>query len=164
MIGQAELNFRTDMLSPLPCRERHIFLVHGYHTAEDGARKMYDRFMEDFGPHAQSIKDEVVFVFWPGDEAFPPISGLCYLWKIPKARSVGRQFADYLSTLRSPRDTPCEIILIAHSLGCRLVLETCRALEQQEPPVRHRIRLVLMAAVPVALVDDRGYLRPTVGG
>jgi len=126
---------------------------------------MYDRFVEDFGPRAQSLKDEVVFVFWPGDETFPPISDLCYLWKVPKAKAVGRLFAGCLHALRSPRDTPCDVVLIAHSLGCRLVLETCSALAQLEPRTGHRIRLILMAAaVPVGLVAGQGYLRPAVGG
>jgi hypothetical protein len=125
---------------------------------------MYDRFVADFGSGAQSLKDEVAYVFWPGDETFRPLSGLCYLWKIPRAKAVGRQFAAYLSALRGPLGTPCEIILIAHSLGCRLVLEACKALAQIEPRARHRIRLILMAAaVPVALVDRQGDLNPAIG-
>jgi hypothetical protein len=143
MIGQAEVNFRTKKFDTLPRRERYIFLIHGYHVSEAAARKMYGSFVADFGPDARSLKDDVVFLFWPGDETFRPLSGVCYLWKIPRARAVGRQFAAYLNTLRSPRNTPCEIVLIAHSLGCRLIL--------------------MGAAVPVELVDSRGYLRPAIG-
>lgn len=164
MFGQAELNFRTNRLTPLPQRERHIFLIHGYHVSEEAARKMYGGFVADFGPDARALKDEVVFVFWPGDETFRPLSGLCYLWKVPRARAIGRQFAAYLNTLQGPGNGPCEIVLIAHSLGCRLVLEACKALAQQLPRAGHRIRLILMAAaVPVELVDSRGYLRPAIG-
>ncbi len=163
-MSQPELNFRTNRFDSLPRRERHIFLVHGYHTPEEKARKMYDRFVTDFGPDARSLMDDAVYVFWPGDETFRPLSGLCYLWKIPQAKAVGRQFAAYLNALRGPLDTPCEIILIAHSLGCRLVLEACKSLAQLEPRAGHRIRLILMAAaVPVALVDRQGYLRPAIG-
>jgi pimeloyl-ACP methyl ester carboxylesterase len=60
------------------------------------------------------------------------------------AERCGPKLAEYLESLEAPRrsETP-QIIIIAHSLGCRLALEAVSAVSAK---VRRNITLILMAA------------------
>ena len=132
-----------------------ILLVHGYNVDEEVAQKGYNQFRDHLrvlGSHI--LADKLGEVYWPADERWKLISTLRFSNKVPRARQVGRLFAEYLVSRKQPR----QLVLIAHSLGCRMVLETLRILAERRS--RPQVKLFLMAAgVPVPMVEPEGRLR-----
>jgi hypothetical protein len=60
-------------------------------------------------------------VLWPGSS--PTLGALCYPWKEGPADETGTRLATALDSL-----APRRLSVVAHSLGCRVVLQTLRAL------------------------------------
>ena len=141
-------------------RRRLILLVHGFNVSEDQAeQKQYQPFEKRL--HQHGVKWDIGEVYWPSDGRIPIVRNLQYPWLIKHAIECSSVFAKYLEKRRGFNNNPCEIVLIGHSLGCRLILETLRVLANQRGTNNTIcVTAILMgAAVPVSLVKGNGYLR-----
>jgi esterase/lipase superfamily enzyme len=141
-------------------RDRLILLVHGFNVSRDQAK------IEQYLPFEMrldqcGLKWDVAGVYWPADGCIPFVKNIQYPQLIKRAIECSFQFADYLKNLKKIDNSPCEIVLIGHSLGCRLILETLQVLaNQSETNSTISITVILMgAAVPVALVESIDCLR-----
>lgn len=135
---------------------RRILLIHGYNSSETQSGQAMRGFRaslaECFGP----LLDETFTATWPGKG---PTSALEYPWTIKYARAAGRTLFREIRT-RYGAAGPGELVLVAHSLGCRVVLEALRRVARTgRPPGLQRLTVVLMApAVPVEMVQATGTL------
>lgn len=88
---------------------------------------------------------------WPGDHPSLPFSSLTYFAKVEMTPGIGAVLAGYLAA----RPNSQEVVIVAHSLGCRLALETLEELALRDPSAGSRVPAVflLAAAVPAPLCE-----------
>jgi pimeloyl-ACP methyl ester carboxylesterase len=169
----------SDRTSPVAAR-RIVLFVHGYNNDEAKAAKSYRaakaKLVDVVG---RARLDRVWTLFWPGyAEAVlpalrrritPPLRStdvpvtegaalgfLLYALQVEKACKVGRALAEYLVDLATS-DPAREIVIVAHSLGCRVALEALA--EIAYTPAARQLRAVcLMAAAVATNTVDRGRL------
>lgn len=133
---------------------RLVLLIHGYQVPRDGAESTYQDFVELLHEHVSPEKlGTACGVHWPGDHPNELISMGTFSVRIPEATHAGTLLAQVLSELDAP-----EIVIIAHSLGCRLALSALLQMKltgwYKGPPVRHAF--LMAAAVPEAECDGAG--------
>ena len=144
-----------------------VLLIHGYNNDEQEAQTAYrgfDRMQRELGriPDEQPVADgRVVEVFWPGDGNWGIVSFLYYMASIDKAVATSELLAAALRTAADERGF-LNVDIVAHSMGCRLTLETVKRLEAV-PNLRVR-RVVFMAAAVATetlkeVPDDHGLRR-----
>jgi len=159
-----------------------ILLVHGYNNDQYEAAGSFYRMrcnldnILSFSGLPESVRrnaqEHIWEFFWPGYQPIPVmnpqarrrswgetvISATSYSHEVRKARSwVSENLFKYLLQIQ-----PADIFFISHSLGCRVVLETVRGL-QESLLTRISVRgfLLMAAAVPVHLLRPGGPLRPS---
>ena len=156
-------------------RRRIYLLVHGFNNTQDQADKSYTAFRERveaaIGP---KLTEEIWEFYWPGYEegyaqiltlrtgrkpASPLVTAFFYSRQVPKAIHCGELLGEYILQLHSELQET-EVILIGHSLGCRLILEALRHIVDHRAP-RWKVPAVLLmaAAVPESAVELGGALR-----
>ena len=129
---------------------RVVILVHGYNTSEDEARASYASFEEELAralAHGRERRLGTVWkFFWPGDDPRAAISLSTYNVRVEEAERSAERLADFLAK----RPSTLRVILVAHSLGCRVALETLRRIQQNTAYKGALIEAVflLAAAVP----------------
>ena len=132
---------------------RCVIFVHGFANDEDEARRKYRLTMtqlrEVFGED-----DTAYFAFlWPGDHPRPGEDQLTFSVRVGLAAAAGQALALGLGTVYRPTG---HVVLVAHSLGCRTVLQFLATLNAMLPETEAGARLsivcvALMAgAVPVS--------------
>lgn len=131
---------------------RRVFLMHGFNVGDKGMVRDYRAFLKNLDEIAPNLQAQVETVQWPGEFAY---------WKaVDLARGeYARVFAGFVAGVAAEHDG--ELVFIAHSLGCRLIIETLLALSPHvRAEVMPRTRLFLMAAaVPTELFDQVAYNR-----
>lgn len=153
---------------------RIYLLVHGFNNDRIQARTSYRDFRERISDIiGLNLAGRIWEFYWPGYEnliaeplrrySVPRIANsaytaVSYFRQVPKAVSIGRLLGDYLLRLRAST-RPTEVVLIGHSLGCRLILEALsemapRARSSQVPAV-----FLMAAAVPVQHLQPSAPLR-----
>ncbi|HOG17300.1 MAG TPA: alpha/beta hydrolase [Syntrophales bacterium] len=148
-------NEASILLSP-----RLLLLVHGFNVSAREAAETYDGFTEMQRTilgrtEGRYCEDRlVVRILWPGDADWGIASPLFYPWSIGRANQTAEVLAE--SLCRACRSGLLfEVDIIAHSLGCRLALETIRCLQVKAGPRPAVRRIVLMAgAVPTFMLDE----------
>jgi pimeloyl-ACP methyl ester carboxylesterase len=134
--------------------QRLLILIHGFNNSCDEARTSYERF-------DRNIHDALRFRYrstvgslwgfhWPGNHENRTISALTYAVRVPDAQLSGERLADYLAEkTRSDQD----IVIVAHSLGCRVALHALMHMRNRVRYQGGQVRAVflLAAAVPVEL-------------
>lgn len=137
---------------------RVLVLIHGYNNTEDDADASYAAFDDVFDPRARAFWP-VAHFFWPGDKPWGALSRASYPMEIGAARDAARELATFLAALTGPHGTRPSVAFVAHSLGCRLLLELLHiattSLQRLDVPVA----CLMAAAVPVTRVDVNGALR-----
>ena len=141
-----------------------MLLVHGFNAPEAKAYASYAAFRNHLDRKLQHPLSEIVNVIWPGDPAVP--MALKYQRSVPMAESVAQFFADFLEECVNVKGRPSELVIVAHSLGCLLVLEALARRAAMTGARRRKISIVLMAAaVPTAAVElNTGRLSPGLRG
>lgn len=140
-------------------RRYAVLLVHGYKVDEDEADRSYRIFKKALVKLAPRIDVDVGFVYWPGDGSVPALRALKYPEKVPVAVLGSSQLAHYISSRRRFDGGPAHVVIVAHSLGCRLTLEAIARL----PDTSNDVSLFLMAAaVPVSTVEPNGHLNASL--
>lgn len=139
---------------------RLVLLIHGYNNTEADARSSYDTFLKTIDLPGNALVGLVCAFFWPGDAAWGGLSGLSYPIEIGTARDAAGALHRFLARLRAPGGWPIEVVLVGHSLGCRLVLELASRFVSAGRPgsLRYRAACLMAAAVPVPLMESA--LRP----
>ena len=131
----------------------HVLFVHGFNNSHEQARKSYARFRGGLGKFNANAR--VLELHWPGD-GIKHISenALAYPAQIPRAIKCGKLLAHWIEG----QTFGANFILVGHSLGCRLILEALKELDQRH---LHRITGVCLmaAAVPVRKIK-RNELGP----
>lgn len=126
--------------------ERYVWLVHGYNVDANAAMATYQSFRAAL-PSRAVARWRICYVFWPGDWWVRLARVVVYPWRLGSAEVAGEEFGRVLDECNKQSNRSVEHIVIAHSLGCRVVLN---ALAQMETKAC-RITVVLMAAaVPVS--------------
>jgi len=164
-----------------PTTRRIVILVHGFNNDWAEASKNY----RDFAQQLDSVAGgrlishdwaQVWKLFWPGyvvrplspvHEERPDVlphlhdpadeekhfvqSAFSYSRQVKKAPDVGAALADFLDAHGA-----LEVVFVAHSLGCRVVLEALRALKAKGHDLRVRLKgtCLMAAAVPTYMVAD----------
>lgn len=139
-------------------RGRKIILIHGYNTSEEEGLEVMEPFRDllrkTFGAGAPPVftstwagKSPVRFIGYPFRIRYACASAKALLQEICRRYASGR-----------PRD----LVLVAHSLGCRLVLEFLTLLAGLPRLAGLRnLTVVLMApAVPISMLEASGKLNP----
>jgi hypothetical protein len=141
-----------------------IFFIHGYNNTISAAEhtwrtETWNKLIER--GITKETQRSIVFFFWPGDiSKYAIISAPSYPSQIAIAEQAADELAEYLSKLRSPTGERVKIQFIAHSLGCRLVLEALfRVQNRRLVNIEITDVLLMAAAVPVGLCMPFGDAR-----
>lgn len=163
---------------------RIILLVHGYNNDKEEAEGSYEALMQRLLEQHASPTGEVWWFFWPsyverltgtvvdasdrvqsheaGTESNSALSFPTYAWQVLKAREVGRELGRYLRDLHRREGVPTEVVFVAHSLGCRVVLEALHELLADSTLEAERDRVpcvcLMAAAVPTFMVEQEARL------
>ncbi len=125
--------YREDGLTPVPFGERSsvlregtgvVFLVHGFNVNREEGHQTLSGFRNallQFG-----LQDHVmVGVLWPGDTAFV-LGPFAYLTAPKHADTTAYNLATFIRDHGPKGQAPC---FIAHSLGCKVVMEALSVLQ-----------------------------------
>jgi pimeloyl-ACP methyl ester carboxylesterase len=137
-------------------------LIHGYQNSVANASKSYEEFQKALRKTSivESVDSHIGSVwgfYWPGDHHNWATSVATYATRVPLAAQSGRLLAEFLQS--HTRSTQ-ELHLIAHSLGCRVALETAAAIRRMaDEYTGARISKVflLAAAVPEIFCSTEEY-------
>jgi pimeloyl-ACP methyl ester carboxylesterase len=136
----------------LQSAQRLVILIHGFNNSEAAAQRSFALFRSHI---SSSIRREELWEFhWPGDHSDKWISRATYAVRVALAPGVGAALARFLTD----RPSHQRVVLIAHSLGCRVALEAAleiKALQPANPDHRLDEVFLLAAAVPAPLCDTR---------
>ncbi|HUO32318.1 MAG TPA: alpha/beta hydrolase [Bryobacteraceae bacterium] len=135
-----------------------LILVHGYNNSRTVAQDSYGTFLNDLKKVFATLTAQVAEFQWPGDEPNQILSTLSYANQVPHAIASAAEFEKYLAGLR--HSGPLVLNFVAHSLGCRLVLEILKkwAANGLPPNVSIGVVVLMAAAVVVKQVDSGGAL------
>lgn len=136
--------------SDLLGESRLLFLVHGYDWCEQKGRDSLMRLSNVL--QLTNSTWATVAVLWPGDHGLGKIS---YSFEGRDADDTAASLARFIDCSTAP-DAP--VSFLAHSLGCRVALETAKALEGR--PVQE-VCLFAAAVDADSLADPRAYLDVT---
>jgi len=151
----------------LSARNEVFVLVHGFNNHYGEACNSYHGFCVRqyrlaFPPLLPPALEKMFAeLFWPGDAAwglFDLLDFLVYPAAVGTAKAAAPRLARYLRGMPSLRT----VHFIAHSLGCRLVLETVDELRRGGGPRVGKVCL-MAAAVPVYKVESGGALAEAMG-
>ena len=141
-----------------------IILVHGYNVSEKEAQKAYTNFQENFNKYCSQLSElnqSIYWFFWPSDKPSKLESVYSYFKTVNTAKICGKKFTSYLNKLNliSTKNKRPSLILIGHSLGCRLLLEAVK----NNIKTNYKLEVFLMAAaVPVTMVEPGQELHPSL--
>lgn len=144
-------------------KRQFVLLIHGYANPRKSAEQSYELFIQNLDDTVSqahsSINVPMVEFFWPGDNRFLP--WLTYWSEVPVAIDSGERLWEFLASRIGPGGSPTEVYFVAHSLGCRVVLETLKRFVSMPAPagsVIFRSICLMAAAVPVSAVQDAAAL------
>jgi len=136
--------------------ERLVILIHGYQNSEDkagGSYKKFRKLVRSVALGGERGAGAIWEFHWPGNHTLWPVSVFGYPVRIGAARIAGDLLA---RRWLADRGSHQSVVLVAHSLGCRVALETVWAIldEQQRgnyDGARIEAVFLLAAAVPTRL-------------
>ncbi len=153
---QGQLLGRPDAQARREC----LVLLHGYNNHRGEAAEAYlgfrNRQVAQFVDvdHAR-LNARLGDTFWPGDAQWPgPIDWLDSLY-YPAAVGVAQAAAPLLAELLWRLPNLETVDFIAHSLGCRVALETLQLINARGSPHVRRVCL-MAAAVPTEMLETGG--------
>jgi len=148
-------NFKFEYSS----RMRFIFLVHGFDNNKTEATRNYESFVKQLNTYTNKLDNDIFGIYWPGysRKGIWGLRKFYYPKAVKNAKLICKNLAEYLSKKKGPNGSRCKVILIGHSLGCRLILEALTELSRRKS--YNKIdTFLLAAAVPVEYVIAGGRL------
>jgi pimeloyl-ACP methyl ester carboxylesterase len=131
-----------------------ILLIHGFRNTEGDAFQSYKDFYATLSRYSAFFAEHLFYVIWPGD-IFPWNPTHYFAENVQNALVAGQILARYLhkrTIKEAAQGIDCELIVVAHSLGCRLASEMMAELRRMNSIVCNKLKLVLMAGA-VATID-----------
>jgi esterase/lipase superfamily enzyme len=141
-------------------RDRMLLLIHGYNVTEDEAVRACRSFRKDLAYYSPVLLNKTFVCTWAGNWRMPPIRPAAYPFMLKRARESSTTLYEAIqSWYRKPYASP-ELVIVAHSLGCRLTMEMLMAMRARGRPERLRkLTVILMAAaVPTEYMAPGGIL------
>jgi pimeloyl-ACP methyl ester carboxylesterase len=150
-----------------------IFVIHGYNNDQEEAETSYgilrENLREILGDNRTRL-NHIWELYWPGYLPKGTLlpwrkvgnfaSVMSYPYQEQKTTKLGAALAEYIGEIPGrDRNSGPEVIFVAHSLGCRVVMETLRNLDQVDASVRVLGVCLMAAAVPVFAIEPGGHLR-----
>lgn len=149
---------------------RIVVLVHGYNNDPEEAGKGYRELrgsLEKLGIRPD-INDSIWDLYWPSyipkgswgwwrEYVGQNISRASYPLQLAKAEQIGIELARYFERTKASTGSLVQLVFVAHSLGCRLVLEILKNLGANTNRVSGIC--LMAAAVPTSEVELHGTLR-----
>ena len=132
---------------------RVVFIIHGFNVDEQKGRISLSRMAE----HLDEDDSATVFVLWPGDSPIGPLS-----YPFTEGHQANDTAAQLVRFIDSQVGENTPLNFIAHSLGCRVVLESVNQLykkaggEQSIYPV-HEVCLLAAAVDDFCLSVPKKY-------
>ncbi len=156
--GRALEEINLPLSMTLRVWERLIIFVHGYNVDRKGATTAFAAMEDQLRRVAPRLLDQCIGLYWPGDWGTPSkaINALAYSSEVGHAKALARPLADFIRDFQV-LSGPCCIVLVGHSLGCRLILEALADLKQDLADTnRNPVTLVILmaAAVPEAYIQQ----------
>jgi hypothetical protein len=146
-------------------RSRAVLLVHGYNVNESEALGVLGRFKNTLGYYAPALLPDIFICSWSGNWNVPVLRPLAYPFMLHNAHESAEPFWKAIRVWYDLPGAPNELVILAHSLGCRLTLEMLKLMHAQGRPLNlSRLVVILMAAaVPVQHIEDEGRLNSALG-
>lgn len=133
--------------------ERAVLLIHGWRMRVEDQPDSFDPLLRLIDRNHPPAADAVLTVSWPSRGDYHRV--------LPTTPAVA---AALEALLRDPRrwfHRTREVVLVGHSMGCRVALELTQRL--MAPAFAPEVRLFMMAAaVPVSAVEAAGHLHAGV--
>jgi predicted alpha/beta hydrolase family esterase len=148
--------------------QRLALLVHGFNNDRQDAERnyLYAKSRLAGAGVAPHVVKNIWELFWPsyvpalmprlfrigtkGERAAQgnkAVSAFSYAQQVTKAKRVATRLASYLVAISERTSGPMALVLVGHSLGCRLILEAVEAIERIESGKKPYVAaLFLMAA------------------
>lgn len=141
--------------------DRVVLFVHGYNVQSDESFMSHSRFVELATRDKIKISETWLLCKWPGAAMLPDIipSGMRYAYygqALQQARQIATRFFSEVIQWIFDIAKRKQIVIIAHSLGCRLILQALQKdnirmpIGQITQPI---VVFLLAAAIPVHLLD-----------
>ena len=148
---------------PFGRRSRIVILVHGFNVDEESARGSFSQFRDNLAAFSNTLAQQIVYLYWPGHNRF--LGPAFYPFSLRSAVRLASRLTGLLRDVRGLNGGSTELLLIGHSLGCRLILESLQRLSALGMANWiNRVTIFLMAAaVPTRLVDVHGRLENGIG-
>jgi pimeloyl-ACP methyl ester carboxylesterase len=139
-------------ISPFRC-DKLIILIHGFNVSPEEATEKYAAFLGQLqiqlGPGPSAELPSIWAFQWPGDHVNPILAKATYPARVSDARLAGELLGELLTRLGSKQ----KVILIGHSLGCRVLLEALRVfntrVRDHDVGADVSFACLLAAAVPI---------------
>lgn len=128
-------------------KHRRILMIHGCNTTEFHGQRVTAAMREALTERCAALEGQVLTVTWPGDVRWWRGGLAAYSAMETTSVAAGEKLSEYLKAEYEDGDGAGELVVVAHSLGCRVALEMVAALVKDGRPERLKtIVLVLMAA------------------
>lgn len=102
-----------------------VVFVHGYNDSYSGGTRNYEAFLKlldaEWGPPAGRLIPSLGRMFWPGDKNWGMLSLISFPLELRPADESAERLAAFIEEV-GKRERPIRLDVIAHSLGCRVVL------------------------------------------
>jgi pimeloyl-ACP methyl ester carboxylesterase len=140
---------------------RQIILIHGFQNSQDRARQVYAEFLgalrAALGIHEEESLGSFWAFHWPGNHPVEAVSMLTYSVRVPVAELAGLRLGEHLERM----DRRQEVVLVAHSLGCRVAMEALKYIRKKGGSYRGaNLRAVCLLAAAVSSTLCRGDRAP----
>jgi pimeloyl-ACP methyl ester carboxylesterase len=130
-------------------KDRRIVLIHGYNVSELASLKTMIQLRHVLSERCPIIAPQILTLTWPGNAHWYMGGPASYFAKVDVARRAGQLLYDYSMAEYQRGKGPRELVIVAHSLGCRLTLEFLSQLRQRPSRLKKLVVILMAAAVPV---------------
>jgi hypothetical protein len=135
-----------------------ILFIHGFNDTQAFADCAYRQFLSLLSAQLnQSVRPNVVGLYWPGDQPNKIKSTLDYVGARDHALTTAQLLADFLNAHTAtlpPSGAGLDLDVVCHSMGNRILLETFKILRAASAPVRIRTCCLMAAAVTTSSIED----------
>jgi hypothetical protein len=139
--------------------DRLMLLIHGFNVSEDDAISSLGAFRDSVADLSRDLARQSMIFTWPGDS--PVLGPAAFSLLIAVARDGAPILLKEINRRFTGKNAPRQLVIVAHSLGCRLTLQALAAMAARGGPAAPRsgrpegleklIVILMAAAVPVQM-------------